>query len=270
MASVSMSERPLRARHAGRILALARFTAIEALRTRLAWLLGAGLVALLLAAQFGATLAVTGGDGARTAFAAAGLRLFAVLVVALFVTTSMVREMADKGTEFVLALPLPRAVWYAGKLAGHATIALAIAALCGLTMAALAPPAAVLAWTAALACELVVVAATSLLCLFTFTQVTAALSAVFAFYLLARSLDALLLVAHGPVVAAVSAGDRLLVGVLDLIGLVVPRLGRYAQADWLVHGPPGWDELALLGAHAAIFLALVAAASLFDLYRKNY
>ncbi len=265
-----MSERPHRARRAGQILALARFTAIEALRTRLAWLLAAGLVATLLAAQFGATLAVTGSDAARIAFAAAGLRLFAVLVVALFVTTSMLREMADKGTEFVLALPLPRATWYLGKLAGHAAIAVAIAALAGAVMAALAPVASVLPWALALACELVLVAATSLLCLFTFSQVTAALSAVFAFYLLARTLDSLLLVAHGPVVAAVSAGDRLLVGTLDFIGLIVPRLGRYAQADWLVYAPPGWGELAALAGHAAVFLALVAAASLFDLYRKNY
>ena len=46
------------------------------------------------------------------------LRVASVFLVATFVITSMVREASDKGLELLLALPMPRAVYLAGKLAG--------------------------------------------------------------------------------------------------------------------------------------------------------
>ncbi len=253
----------------GSITAIARFTLLEARRTRLAWLLVAGMLVAAALALFAGALAITGAGGVRTALIAAALRLFAVLVVALFVATSMVREMNDKVADLMLALPMPRATWYFGKLCGYALVALAIALATGAMVACFAPSPAVLAWTVSLALELILVAALALLCLFTFNQVPAALCAVLAFYALARSIDALQLIAHGPVLAAHGLADRVAVALLDGIALLVPHLGRFARSEWLLYDANAWAELAANAGQWAIFVLVLAAAALFDLYRRN-
>jgi hypothetical protein len=42
------------------------------------------------------------------------------------------------------------------------------------------------------------------------------------------------------------------------------------QTDWLLHVAPGAGALAALMAQAALYVALIGAAALFDLYRKNF
>ncbi|MGE0386643.1 MAG: ABC transporter permease [Gammaproteobacteria bacterium] len=250
--------------------AIARFTLVEALRTRMPWTFLVGAAIVLGLALFAGSLAPTGGAEFAVALAAAGLRLFAVSALALFVAASQAREMNDKGMELVLALPIPRALWFFGRLAGHAAAAIAIAAASTVLMALLQPPGALLAWGAALGAELIVVAAVTLLFTLTFAHVATALCATGAFYLLARGLDALLLVAHHPVGGVHSGADEVMVAVLDAIALIVPPLARFAPSEWLLYGGVLWSDLAPLALQAVLFLALAASAALFDLYRRTF
>lgn len=252
------------------ILAIARFTVLEAARTRLLWLVAAGMACAVAVALGASALAIAEAEAIRAALLGTGLRLFAVLLIALFVAGAMVRETADKGVDLVLAMPVPRAVYYLGKLAGFACVACALAVAAAAVAALVAPLPDAAAWGAALACELVIVAAVALLCVLTFTQVPAALSAVAVFYLFARAVDTLLLMAHGPVIPQHSLGDVVMVRVLETLAWFVPHLGRFAPSDWLVYGAPGWPALAVIGAQTVLFVTLAAAATLFDLYRKNF
>lgn len=249
---------------------IARFTALEAVRGRLLWLLVGSLIAVLLLAEFAGAIAITESVEVKTALAAGILRLFAVFVIALFVTSSMAREQADKGSELVLSLPLSRAVYYLGKLLGYGWIALVAAAAFGLAACLYAPPVQALWWAISLFCELLLVASVSLLCLFTLKQVTTALSVVAAFYVLSRAIAAIQLIGHGPVLGSTAWSNRFMTALVDGLAYVLPDLYRFTPSGWLVYHDGSAAALAPILVQTAIYLGLLAAASLFDLYRKNF
>ncbi len=128
------------------IAVIARFTLLEALRNRLFWLLMIILIIGISLAGFIGALAITERTQAQAAFLGALLRVSAVLVVSLFVIASGVREVNDKGAEFVLALDIPRASYYFGKLLGFSSFALLAAGLFALGLILYVPPLQVLYW----------------------------------------------------------------------------------------------------------------------------
>ncbi|MCP5150822.1 MAG: ABC transporter permease subunit [Ectothiorhodospiraceae bacterium] len=249
--------------------AIARATLLEARRNRLTWLM---LVLVLLGfvlTEFAAEVAITETVELQSALLGAMLRICAVVVTALFVVTSVVREFNDKTIEMLLSLPIPRASYYLGKLLGFAGLGAVIASGCGLVLLLYAPATQVALWSASLACELVLVSAISLLALFTFSQVTPALSAVLAFYALARSIAAFQLIAASPLLASRSFAQQAIGAMVDAIAVVLPDLDRFTASHWLVYHDGGLGDLALVLAQTAVYLLLVSAAAMFDLYRKN-
>nr|WP_315260407.1 ABC transporter permease subunit [uncultured Duganella sp.] len=249
-------------------LTIARYTLLEALRNRLAWLvliMMAGAVAL---SGFLNELALTESRQLQAALLAAVLRLAAVFLMAAFVITSMAREANDKGLELLMALPLPRAVYLFGKLAGFATLALMPAGLFGALGLFFAPPAQAGLWAFSLLCECWIVAAFSLLCMLTLSQVLPALAAAFSFYLLARAIGALQLLGHGAG-AASSFGQQALNGGIDGLALLLPHLDRFTRSDWLVYHNGSGAELGMIAVQTVIYVVLLSAAALFDLHRKE-
>lgn len=105
-------------------LTIARYTVLEALRNRLPWLLLLMAAAAVAVSGFLNELALTESRQLQAALLGAVLRLAAVFLIATFVITSMAREVHDKGLELLMALPLPRAVYLFGKLAGFGALAL--------------------------------------------------------------------------------------------------------------------------------------------------
>lgn len=249
-------------------LTIARYTLLEALRNRLAWLvliMMAGAVAL---SGFLNELALTESRQLQAAVLAAVLRLAAVFLMAAFVITSMAREANDKGLELLMALPLPRAVYLFGKLAGFATLALMPAGLFGALGLFFAPPAQAGLWAFSLLCECWIVAAFSLLCMLTLSQVLPALAAAFSFYLLARAIGALQLLGHGAGVAS-SFGQQALNSGIDGLALLLPHLDRFTRSDWLVYHNGSGAELGMIAVQTVIYVVLLSAAALFDLHRKE-
>lgn len=247
---------------------IAYYTLLEALRNRLMWLIALAALAGIGLSGFLQELAITESRQIQVALLAALLRFAAVFLIATFVVTSMARELNDKGLDLLLALPLPRAGYLFGKLAGFAALALVPALLFGGLLALFAPVEQTLLWTVSLLGELWIVAAFSLLCVFTLSQVMAALSAVMGFYLLARSITALQLIGQS------AAGDgslsqRVIGFTIDAVATLLPRLDAFTRTDWLVYHSGSWTTLAPLLGQTAIYLALLAGAALFDLYRKN-
>lgn len=249
---------------------IAGFTALEARRGRLLRLMAATLLAAFLLSEIAAAASVTESNAIRLAFLASTLRVAAVFVVAAFIAGSIAREQADKGSEMVLSLPLPRHVYYLGKLAGFAVIAVVIVVLYALLVALHSPFTQALLWAASLLCELLIIVAFTLLCSFTFAQVPVVLSAVAAFYLLSRTMEAIRLMSRGPLVDATEPSSRLIAAIVDGIAYVLPDLGRFTPTDWLVYQSGGIGELVGIAAQTAIYVTLLVAAGLFDLYRRNF
>src|SRR5918912_1512986 len=99
-----------------RFLTIARFSMLEALRTRLPLLVVVTVVTLVGASFFVREIAIAESMRFQTAFYAATVRYATVFVAALYVVASVSREFQDKGLELVLALDLARAEYLLGKL----------------------------------------------------------------------------------------------------------------------------------------------------------
>ncbi len=253
----------------GAVWAIARCTVLEAWRGRYGWIVVLGALGAVAVAEFLGQAAVTESLEIRQAVLAALLRLIAVLATGLFMTTALARECHDKGLELVFSLPLPRGGYYLGKLAGHALLCLMTASLAAVLLAWYAPPAQVLAWSLSLWCELLIVAALCLFLTLSFVQAAPAFAAAMAFYVLGRSITAMELMAGGPLVDPHAWSQQIVSGLVHFLGLLLPDLDRFARSDWLVYGVDGWADLPLLAVQTLLYVCLLSAMALFDLYRKN-
>jgi ABC-type transport system involved in multi-copper enzyme maturation permease subunit len=252
------------------IRAIARYTLLEALRTRLPLLL---VVALALVAALGffvAELAVIESQRMRVSFYAAGARFAAVFIVSTHVLGSITREFNDKGIDALLALDLPRSHYILGKLGGFLAMAAAVAAITCLPLALQASLPAVLQWGTALALELAVVAAFSLFCVIAFGQFIPAAALVLAFYLLARSLTAIQLISAHPLSGAGTLSHTVGRWMVDGLALVMPALDRWPQTAWLIDSPAPWPSFAALLVQAALYVVLLAGAAMVDFQRRNF
>lgn len=244
------------------IAAIASLSVQEALRSRLAWMLGALALGAAGLAAFLGQLALTDSAATQAALLAALLRLCAAGLVAIAVAASVVRERADQGQQLLLALPIPRYAYVVGKLAGAALIALAPALLFGALSLLYAPPLLCLAWSVGLLCELWIVAAFSLLCALTLGQLLPALVATAAFYLLARAIAALQLLAH-------STEQQAAAFIIDVLAALLPHLDRFAPGAMLVYHDTASAALGPVLVQTAASVLLIGAAALADFYRKD-
>lgn len=252
------------------ILTIARYTLLEAWRTRLPVLALLAVVLTLAVAAFVAEIAVIESERLRASFYASGARLAAVFVATLYVLVSVTREFNDKGFDVLLALDLPRSHYILGKLAGFLGIGTAIAIAAALPVAWLSGHGAALQWGISLALELAIIVSLSLFCVVTFNHLLPAASFVLAFYLLARSLTAIRLMSAQPLGPADTASHQLMSWMVEALSRVLPALDGWTQTAWLVNQTAQWVEIAALAAHAMLYVALLAAAAMFDLYRKNF
>lgn len=250
------------------ILPIARITVVEAVRSRLAWLIGAVLLASLGIAGFLQQVAVIEAREIQAAIIAALLRACAVFFVVLFVVMSVVRESNDKFFELVLSQAMPRASYLFGKFLGVAAAAAVIAVAFSLPVALFAPIARVPAWTASLFGELLIMAAVSLFCVLTFTNVVTALSAAAGFYVLARSIDALQIIAATSEQTEALA-PRIADWFMQGLALLMPRLDQMTQTGWLIDTVPDPGALLRVLAQTVIYVVLILGAALFDLYRQE-
>src|SRR5688572_11755969 len=253
-----------------RITTIARYTLLEALRTRLPLLAVVVLLALLAASFFVESIAVAEGARFQTGFYAAGARLAGVFIVGIYVIVSITREFNDKGMDVALALDLPRSHYILGKLAGFAALAALVAITASLPLAWLAAPQAALQWTASLGLELAIVVALALFCVVTFGQITPAASFVLAFYLLARALTAIRLMSANPIAGADTFSHEAMRFVIEMLALVMPALDAWTQTAWLVNGHAPWTVMLQLAGQSALYVVLLAAATMFDFHRKNF
>jgi len=252
-----------------RIIApIAQATLLEAMRSRMLWLVGVLLLLSLAAAGFLGQVAIIEAAEIRVTVVAALLRAAAAFLTAAFVVMSMVRESNDKVLELMLAQPWPRAAYLFGKLVGFSAAAVLLTALLTLPLALIAPPTRVLAWGLSLGCELIIVTAMSLFCVITLTHIVPALAAVLGFYVLARSIAALQLIASAAETSTLWT-DRAANWIVHAIALVLPRLDEMTQSAWLVGPPPTTGTLIAVVAQTGVYTLLLVAAAQFDLHRQN-
>jgi len=252
------------------ITTIARYTLLEAMRTRLPQLVLSAIVLLVAAGFFVQEIAVTESARLQTGFYAATMRLTGVFITGLYVLSSVTREFNDKGLDVMLALDLPRSHYILGKLTGFLVIGALIGFAVSIPLAFLATPGAALQWGLSLAFELAIVVALSLFCVVTFSQLMPAASFVLAFYLLARALTAIRLMGAHPLAGADTLSHQLVSMMMEGLALVMPALDAWTQTAWLVNRQAEWLDIGALAGQSALYVALLAGATMFDFYRKNF
>ena len=250
-------------------LIIARYTFLEAVRNRLFSLVVIGLICLLGLTEFIGELTITETRLVQGALTGSGLRLFVICIMGLFVVTSTVREFNDKGFEMLLSLAITRANYYAGKFIGFALLAFIISIAASALLLLYSPAKDVAYWFISLSCETLVVIALSLLCLFTFSSVTTAFVAVITFYALSRCMYIVQLISQSPILETGTLSQGFINFVLDAIAFVLPDLNLFTRSEWLAYGVDA-GQLVPVAIQTLVYLTLLIAAGLFDLYRKEF
>jgi ABC-type transport system involved in multi-copper enzyme maturation permease subunit len=247
----------------GRIRVIAAFTWLEAVRTRLPWVVVGMALVLFAASLFVRSLALTESTRIQLGFLSATLRFATVFVVCLHVLGSMLREAQDRGTELLLSIDITRFEYLAGKVVGYTVVAAGISLLFAL-------PVMVIAWLASLVLEAWIIVAAALFCVITFNQLMLAASFVLAFYLLSRAMASVVLVSSASILADDTTAHAVLSWGVKALALLLPGLHDFTRTEWLVGDPAGWTTLGRLAVEALVYSLLLFAAALFDLYRKNH
>lgn len=250
------------------IFTIGRYTFYEAVSSHLFVLILLGLICLLGLMEFIGELAITETREVQATLLGSSLRIFAILTVSLFVITSMVREFNDKGFEYLLSLPIPRHNYLFGKLSGFLLLGLILSASTGLLLLIYCSADAVVVWSFSLFCELALVISLSILCLLTFNNITLAYIVVIAFYFLSRTMSTIQLISGSPILESREISQEFINFIINAIAYVLPGLHDFTQSQWLAYGT-AWGELNPVISQSLIYLALLIAASLFDLYRKE-
>ena len=250
------------------ISTIARFTLLEAARRHLFIMMIAVVFGLVGLAEFIGELSITETRQVQAAVTASLLRLFSVCVICLFVISSVLRELNDKGLEIILSLPLPRYAYLFGKLFGFAGLSLSICVMAGLPLLLYAPAVRAGFWLLSLFCEHLLIICLSLVCLLTFSNITISFISVMAFYLLSRSMEAICLLSADPILATGAVSQDFVHFLVNVFALALPDLNAFARSDWLVYGVDFADMRAVL-MQTLLYLTVLLSAGLFDLYRKN-
>ena len=251
------------------VVVVARFTLLEAARTRLPWTALLVIMSGVIMAECAAGLALTDSQSYRIELYAVWTRVALVFCAALFVATSVVRELADRAIDLTLSRPLSRAAWFIGRLAGHSAALAVVALVAALPLAFTSAPLAALAWGLSLAAELGLVAAATLSCAVALSQVTATVLAVAAFYLLSRVMGAIVLMSTGPAVDAEAWSSLLIAQLVHWLALLLPALDDYTRTTWLADGSLALAALPAIVVQTAIYAVLLVAVGLFDFTRRE-
>ncbi len=251
-------------------LTIARITFLEALRSRMTWVAIVAMGVAFGVAQFLSQVAMIELAQIQTAIMAAMLRATGVFLVSAFCITSLARESNDKIVELFLSQPAARSQYYLGKIAGCAAVAAALAAGFSAPLAIYSPVAQVAAWGVSFACELLIVASISIFCAISLTHVIAAFAATAGFYLLARSIGAMQIIAATPINIETSWTDDVFQWIIDAIALLMPNLDRMTLTSWLIDRGPTVEEISQWATQTFVYLLLIGAATMIDLYRKNF
>ncbi|MBF0214296.1 MAG: ABC transporter permease [Magnetococcales bacterium] len=252
------------------VLTIAIFTFREALRERLIRAM-VGMIGLgWFFSLFLNELLLTDHLSSRAAILAFFFRLGSVFLVAVLVSFAVARDLHNRGLDLMLAMPFPRSVIFLGRLSGYFLAALLLAAVCATALLPLAAPGQVVLWGVVLGCELLIVSVVTMVLTLAIQQAPLTLTLTAGFYLLARSMSALLLIAAQAREQVPHWSNQATEWMLQGIAAALPGLDGFTVTGWLIREDGNWQALGPILGETGIYLLLLTAIGLFDLYRKEF
>lgn len=250
-----------------------RYIVLTAARDRL--LIGVA-IALVLAALLGAFLGdATALEQSQMSLAYAGFmtRLILAMGLILFVCFHVQRSYDNREIDLMLSRPISRAQFVLIYWLGFSGVAvlLALLATVVLPIAGIPEGAGLVLWMISLVLESLLVVAVSLFFALTLKSAVASVMASFGFYLLARMTGLLVNIAEADwtMLQSTALGTFAAYAVY-VFGFVMPRLDLFGQTWWLNYSLPDELPAGLILAQAAIYTALLLAATIFDFRRRQF
>jgi len=230
-----------------------------------------GLFALLAAASAVAMFlgSTSIGEQLQSAivFAAASGRLVLILGLTIFAAFHIQSLFDTREIEAILARSISHTQFIVSYWLGLAAVAVLIAVAFTLVVVFLAGiSGAALAWAVTLVLECVVMLAVVVFSGLKLERATSTVLFTLGFYALARLMG--FFVAIRETTTSSFFSDLVKHG-LDAVALFIPRLDLFSQTEWLIYA----DSHVALGfpvLQSVLFVALVLAASIFDMKRKQF
>jgi ABC-type transport system involved in multi-copper enzyme maturation permease subunit len=201
-------------------------------------------------------------------------RLCLIFALGVSMIASVVREHESGFVYVLLAHPISRMQYVLGRIFGYAMVS-AVAALSVMLVMALWVPTeqwgALAVWTLSLWLELLVSGAVALFFALGLRNMVGSMVMWLAFYILARVLDVARAMAASPIGQAPN-DLQVVVGqwLFQLMGWVVPPLGTFTRAEWLLGtGLPTAYTMGLLATWACLYGMICIAAAAIDFYRHE-
>ena len=252
------------------IITISRYTFLEAMKNRFIILLMLGVLVLFGIAEFASMLVTIETRETATALLSAGIRFFTIFSMGLFAISSTAIDFNDKLLEVVLSHAFPRAFYYFGKYLGFIWVSMLLLTAIGFLLLFYVPYYAVLIWIASLLCELLIMLSFGLFCLFGTCQIVSAFIILNAFYFLCRTIEVIQFISHSPLLETTNPlGDIMQLGI-EVVAFLLPNFATYTKTEWLVDPASATSlQLVFIFVQTLVYVCLISAMALFDLYRKE-
>lgn len=255
---------------------LVKYILMAAVRDRLLWGIAAMSLLGVCLSIFSGSVAIVEQGQFVLAYMAGGLRVVALLGLALFTVFFVRRSFDSRDVEFLLTRPISRPVFVFSHvvalsiLTGCAGIFISVV-VGGLAYVYSVDSSAFL-WCFGTTFELMIVTNVAFFFAMVLNSPVTAGMATFGFYILARLMGQLLAIMHHIPQPEDWQGyvTNGLGYITAAISVVIPRLDLLAQTSWLIYGGGDFKDWIFVVAQGGVFLSLIFVATWIDLRRRQF
>lgn len=249
---------------------LVQYVLTGAYRDKLVLSMFAALIACVSLSIFFGSSSLVEKQQFTLVYASGALRLVLNLGLILFIVFFIRRSFESKDIEFLLSRPVSRFKLLIAYAAAFSLIAICGALLCGGVVMGVAPNLIASGhplWILSLCAEVLIISNVAMFFAFVLTSSAAGAMATIGFYVLSRMMGEIL----GIIDANLGGGNiAALEWVMQIISVVMPRLDLLGQTSWLVYGADGSFGVLFIALQTIIYTALILAASMVDLSRRQF
>jgi ABC-type transport system involved in multi-copper enzyme maturation permease subunit len=256
------------------IAALTRLTLLESWRGRSGRFLLIALIAIQIITSVVTEMAVTESLELRLTTSAFLYRMSLIFALGVSMIASVVREHESGFVHVLLAHPISRLQYVLGRMLGYGITALIAAVSVMLVMAIWVPIeqwGALALWSLSLWLELIVSGAVALFFALGLRNMVGSLVMWLAFYIFARVLDVARTMAATPI-GQDPTSFQAVAGqwMFQLMGWVIPPLGTFTKAEWLLGNIiPTAETCGILAVWALVYSVICVVAAAIDFYRHE-
>jgi ABC-type transport system involved in multi-copper enzyme maturation permease subunit len=257
-------------------LVIIKYILMAATRDKVMW-------GILLMSIIGICLSIFSGSAAIIeqgqfilAYMAGGLRIIALLGLALFTIFFVRRSFDSRDIEFLLTRPISRLSFILSHFCALSIMALFAGVFISLVISALAlhygTESSILLWCVGVTFEFMIVVNIAFFFAMVLSSPVTAGMAVFGFYILARLMGQLLAIMHKTPNPETIHDHifNLLGNLVGVISIITPRLDLLTQTSWLIYGGGVLSDWIFVLVQGLVFLSLVAVAAWIDLRRRQF